>query len=207
MLCWAPTSKGNVVKNKNPIYVEMFCGFLSFYFKRKERSSRDSGSCKWQTPGSPWWQYVTVQSKQGFLCMSSDSELWKFSLFFSLLTVFSLGNQFLVQVLHVAVSHFLCDPIMTFETKLTMALAGCSGSCSAKRWHTFSVSLWDFLATNPKILERVTEQRRQDYYFKLLKNPCFFKKHGSPFYNLFYKKVFLLFLLFLNVITKVSILR
>lgn len=49
--------------------------------------------------------------------------------------------------------HFLFDPIMTFETKLTMALAGCSGSCSANRWHMFSVSLWDFLATNPKILE------------------------------------------------------
>lgn len=37
--------------------------------------------------------------------------------------------------------HFLLDPIMTFETKLTMALAGCSGSCSANRWHMFSVSL------------------------------------------------------------------
>lgn len=49
--------------------------------------------------------------------------------------------------------YFLCDPIMTFETKLTMALAGCSGSCSANRWHTFSVSRWDFLAINPKILE------------------------------------------------------
>lgn len=47
--------------------------------------------------------------------------------------------------------YFLCDPIMTFETKLTIALAGCSGSCSANRWHRFSVSLWDFLATNPKI--------------------------------------------------------
>lgn len=49
--------------------------------------------------------------------------------------------------------YFLCDPIMTFETKLTMALAGCSGSCSANKWHMFSVSLCDFLATNPKILE------------------------------------------------------
>lgn len=59
-----------------------------------------------------------------------------------------------VQVPRSAVSspyYFLCDPIMTFETKLTIALAGCSGSCSANRWHMFSVSLWDFLATNPKI--------------------------------------------------------
>lgn len=50
--------------------------------------------------------------------------------------------------------HFcLLDPIMTLDTKLTMALAGCSGSCSANRWHSFSVSLWAFLATKPKILE------------------------------------------------------
>lgn len=27
----------------------------------------------------------------------------------------------------------LCDPIITLETKLTIALAGCSGSCSANR--------------------------------------------------------------------------
>lgn len=26
-----------------------------------------------------------------------------------------------------------CEPIITLETKLTMALAGCSGSCSANR--------------------------------------------------------------------------
>lgn len=58
-------------------------------------------------------------------------------------------------------THFLCDPIMTFETKLTMALAGCSGSCSANRWHMFSVSLWDFLATNPKILEDKDRDKRE----------------------------------------------
>ena len=67
---------------------------------------------------------------------------------------------------HSAVSlfHFLCDPIMTFETKLTMALAGCSGSCSANRWHMFSVSLWDFLATNPKILEEKDREWREYLY-------------------------------------------
>lgn len=42
---------------------------------------------------------------------------------------------------------------MTFDTKLTMALAGCSGSCSANRWHTLSVALPCFLATNPKTLQ------------------------------------------------------
>ena len=56
------------------------------------------------------------------------------------------------------VSYFLFDPIMTLETKLTMALAGCSGSCSANRWHMFSVPLWDFLATKPKILEEETRR-------------------------------------------------
>lgn len=44
------------------------------------------------------------------------------------------------------------EPIITLETKLTMALAGCSGSCSANRWHTFSVLLPLFLAIKPKIL-------------------------------------------------------
>lgn len=59
--------------------------------------------------------------------------------------------------------HFLLDPIMTFETKLTMALAGCSGSCSANRWHMFSVSLCDFLATNPKILEEEQKNTKSVY--------------------------------------------
>ncbi|TNN33084.1 hypothetical protein EYF80_056751 [Liparis tanakae] len=36
-----------------------------------------------------------------------------------------------------------------------MALAGCSGSCSANRWHTLSVEVPVFLATKPKILRRV----------------------------------------------------
>lgn len=44
------------------------------------------------------------------------------------------------------------EPIITLDTKLTMALAGCSGSCSANRWHTFSVLLPLFLAIKPKIL-------------------------------------------------------
>lgn len=45
---------------------------------------------------------------------------------------------------------------MTFDTKLTMALAGCSGSCSANRWHTLSVALPCFLATNPKTLQETS---------------------------------------------------
>lgn len=49
---------------------------------------------------------------------------------------------------------FLGEPIMTFDTKLTMALAGCSGSCSANRWHTLSEVLPCFRATNPKALQR-----------------------------------------------------
>ena len=48
---------------------------------------------------------------------------------------------------------------MTFDTKLTMALAGCSGSCSANRWHTLSVALPCFRATNPKTLPK--ERRGQ----------------------------------------------
>lgn len=47
---------------------------------------------------------------------------------------------------------FFCEPIMTLEMKLTMALAGCSGSCSANRWHTLSMPLPVFRATKPKIL-------------------------------------------------------
>lgn len=43
---------------------------------------------------------------------------------------------------------------MTFDTKLTMALAGCSGSCSANKWHTLSVALPCFRATNPKTLQK-----------------------------------------------------
>lgn len=48
---------------------------------------------------------------------------------------------------------FRGEPIMTLDTKLTMALAGCSGSCSANRWHTLSVALPCFRATNPKTLQ------------------------------------------------------
>lgn len=46
----------------------------------------------------------------------------------------------------------LCEPIITLDTKLTIALAGCSGSCSANRWHMLSVDVPVFLATKPKIL-------------------------------------------------------
>lgn len=44
-----------------------------------------------------------------------------------------------------------CEPIITLETKFTMALAGCSGSCSANRWQTLSIEVPVFLATKPKI--------------------------------------------------------
>lgn len=55
-----------------------------------------------------------------------------------------------------------CEPIITLETKLTMALAGCSGSCSANRWHTLSVEVPVFLATKPKILERRSRALNRD---------------------------------------------
>lgn len=64
--------------------------------------------------------------------------------------------------------YFLFEPIMTFETKLTIALAGCSGSCSANRWHIFSVSLCAFLATNPKILRERTREKDFQIITKLL---------------------------------------
>lgn len=50
---------------------------------------------------------------------------------------------------------------MTLDTKLTMALAGCSGSCSANRWHALSVALPCFRATNPKTLQRDVGSGRQ----------------------------------------------
>lgn len=52
---------------------------------------------------------------------------------------------------------------MTFDTKLTMALAGCSGSCSANRWHTLSVALPCFRATNPKTLQETSLGQRSLY--------------------------------------------
>lgn len=52
---------------------------------------------------------------------------------------------------------------MTFDTKLTMALAGCSGSCSANRWHTLSVALPCFRATNPKTLQETSLGQRSQY--------------------------------------------
>lgn len=48
-------------------------------------------------------------------------------------------------------SHRFWDVII-LETKLTMALAGCSGSISANRWLTLSVVLPCFRATNPNNL-------------------------------------------------------
>lgn len=61
---------------------------------------------------------------------------------------------------------FLGEPIMTFDTKLTMALAGCSGSCSANKWHTLSVALPCFRATKPKTLRK--ESRSQTASVRLL---------------------------------------
>lgn len=56
-------------------------------------------------------------------------------------------------MLRLAVSaHRFCKPII-FDTKLTMALAGWSGSSSAKRWLTLSVVLPCLRATNPNNLE------------------------------------------------------
>ena len=40
--------------------------------------------------------------------------------------------------------------IMTLATKLTMAVAGCSGSSSAKMWHWLSVLEAALRATKPK---------------------------------------------------------
>lgn len=47
--------------------------------------------------------------------------------------------------------------IITLETKLTIAVAGCSGSSSAKIWHWLSVLLAGFLATKPKHRLKKTE--------------------------------------------------
>lgn len=64
-----------------------------------------------------------------------------------------------------------CEPIITLETKLTMALAGCSGSCSANRWHTLSVEVPVFLATKPKILERRSRALNRDVVCSLNNAP------------------------------------
>lgn len=48
----------------------------------------------------------------------------------------------------------LWEPIITLDTKLTMALAGCSGSCSANKWQMLSMEVPVFLATKPKILKK-----------------------------------------------------
>lgn len=54
-----------------------------------------------------------------------------------------------------------CGPSMTLLIKLTMATAGCSGSISANRWHTFSVALPVRLATKPNILQQKANMRGQ----------------------------------------------
>lgn len=51
-----------------------------------------------------------------------------------------------------------CGPSITLLMKFTIATAGCSGSISANRWHTFSVALPVRLATKPNILQ----QKRHD---------------------------------------------
>lgn len=52
---------------------------------------------------------------------------------------------------------------MTLLMKLTMATAGCSGSISANRWHTFSVVLPVRLATKPNILPRQAHMKSQNH--------------------------------------------
>ena len=56
-------------------------------------------------------------------------------------------------------AHRFCAAII-FKTKLTMALAGWSGSSSAKRWLTLSVVLPCLRATNPNSLETKRQRRR-----------------------------------------------
>lgn len=75
-----------------------------------------------------------------------------FSLYFPFLLLLNVspGDRFSMTLAYLLFS----EPIITLETKLTMALAGCSGSCSANRWHTLSVEVPVFLATKPKILQR-----------------------------------------------------
>lgn len=57
----------------------------------------------------------------------------------------------------------LCSwgPSMTLLIKLTMATAGCSGSISANRWHTFSVVVPARLATKPNILDQGGDTKGQ----------------------------------------------
>lgn len=52
---------------------------------------------------------------------------------------------------------------MTLLMKLTMATAGCSGSISANRWHTFSVVLLVRLATKPNILPGQVHMRSENH--------------------------------------------
>lgn len=68
------------------------------------------------------------------------------------------GSVLWKAVLHEELHRFW-ELIITLETKLTMAVAGWSGSISANKWLTLSVVLPCFLATKPKNLER----RRQKY--------------------------------------------
>jgi hypothetical protein len=51
------------------------------------------------------------------------------------------------------------DVIMTLVTKLTIAVAGCSASSSAKMWHWLSVLLACLRAINPK--QRLSEFKLQ----------------------------------------------
>lgn len=50
---------------------------------------------------------------------------------------------------------------MTLLMKLTIADAGCSGSNSANRWHTFSAKLPGFLATKPNTLRGGREDKEE----------------------------------------------
>lgn len=55
---------------------------------------------------------------------------------------------------------------MTLVTKLQMAVAGCSGSSSAKIWHWFWFRLAPFFATKPNIRLLVLPDKIKKYIFK-----------------------------------------
>lgn len=75
-------------------------------------------------------------------------------------------------------THLRCccwGPSMTLLMKLTMATAGCSGSISANRWHTFSDELPVRLATKPNTLQEWGKKREKEGWEEVKENRmCFF---------------------------------
>lgn len=88
------------------------------------------------------------------LCLSRDIYHWQSILIFPKCPHFEAlqhSKKHLLWTPHHTMFALAAVPlIITLETKLTMAEAGCSGSSSAKMWHWLSVLLAGFLATNPK---------------------------------------------------------